>query len=484
MRASDTIETVKMINRVLIRIKVIQILYSFLLVEKQFTLESNPSAPTKEKRFAYALYLDFLVLIVKISRRVERRKGEYPLAETWFVSRILIDDILKSRLQKYDLDPFPFERLVGPLAESVEESGVYRNYLRDLDKGIAAADENVWRELLRLVIFPDTRLTSAIEEREMYTLKGMERAQDMLLRTLVNFLASQDNVDEVVESLEESLDQARELYFRLLLLVVELTQMQDRVLDDNRHKFLATDEDRNPNMRFVDNRVAHAIAEDPRVQAFLKESKRKYKQEICWLRDQPLLMHKLLKSITSSEIYREYMEAPECTRTDDGELWRDLMKKVILENEDFLETLEEMSVFWNDDLEIMSTFVLKTLRRYENEDCEDAIMNKYKDAEDEAFGQQLMRAVYKNKETYRRYIDEVLTNGNWDAERLAFMDVVILETALAEIMNFPKIPLTVSINEYIEIAKSYSTARSGSFVNGILGAVTNKLRSERILLGK
>lgn len=175
----------------------------------------------------------------------------------------------------------------------------------------------------------------------------------------------------------------------------------------------------------------------------------------------------------------------------DGELWRELFKRVILENGYFLQALEDKSVFWNDDLDIISTFVLKSIRRLEeplgtefhkeNGDKTGPIPEMYKDEEDRDFGPGLVRAVYRNKEVYRGYINDALDGGNWESERLAFMDVVILLAAIAEIMNYPKIPISVSVNEYIEIAKAYSTSRSGQFVNGLLGAIISRLQDERLL---
>ncbi|MDE6339239.1 MAG: hypothetical protein K2K97_05575, partial [Muribaculaceae bacterium] len=120
-----------MINRILIRIKVIQILYSYLLVEKQFSLPTLPAAPTKEKRFAYSLYLDLLVLILKVSESIGRRGGDRPLEDTRFIKRLRTDDTLKSQLAKYRMSPFPFEGVVDSLAEKIKDSGVYKNFLKD-----------------------------------------------------------------------------------------------------------------------------------------------------------------------------------------------------------------------------------------------------------------------------------------------------------------------------------------------------------------
>ena len=467
-----------MINRVLIRIKVIQTLYSFLLVEKQFSLEGSPSAPTKEKRFAYSLYQDMLVLMVRIARSIERRNKELPLADTKFISRLLIDDSMKSLLAKYSSQPFPLQGIVDTLAGRVEESGIYKTYLKDRDREDTAAEETVWRDIFNMIIAPAPELMKVAERRDNFSLRGVERMKDMVNTTLENFLASQDNVVEVIRALDTSLDKARELYFRLLRLPVELTDLQDRIIDDNRHKFIKSEEDLNPNMRFVENTVVEAIRNNPVVNKYVADRK------ISWEREDPAMLRHLLHDITCSDIYREYMEGS-CTDAHcDGELWRNLFKKVILDNSYFLEALEEKSVFWNDDLEIISTFAMKTFRRMEEEDTTHAVLDKFKDEEDARFGQDLLRAVFKNKETYRRYIDEALTGGNWDAERLAFMDVVVLLTAIAEIVNFPKIPLTVSINEYIELAKSYSSARSGAFVNGILGSVILRLQRDGLLYKK
>lgn len=467
-----------MINRILIRIKVIQILYSFLLVEKHFSLESSPTAPTKEKRFSYSLYLDMLVLLIRLANSVERRPGDTPLAETRFISRLLIDDTVKSLLRKYGSEPFPLQGAVASVAERVKESGVYKNFLKDLGKKADSGDEHLWRDLFNLVIMTDPDLGALIAQRQNFTLKGLERMKDMMNRTFVNFLASQDNVADVERALVQSLDKARELYFRLLYLPVELTDLEDRILDDNRHKFLKEEKDINPDMRFVDNRIVAELRSNAEIDAYVKKNK------LSWFNEEPIMMRNLLRSIKESDIYSDYMSSVHNDIHDDCELWRNLFKRVILDNSDFLETLEEKSVFWNDDLEIIATFVNKSLRRIEEGDSAGVVLEKFKDEEDARFGSELIRYIYRDKETFRLYIDDAVSGGNWDKDRLAFMDIVILEAALAEIQNFPKVPLSVSVNEYIEIAKSYSTARSGQFVHGILGSIIARLQKEGKLLKK
>ncbi len=468
-----------MINRVLIRIKVIQTLYSFLLVEKQFTLESTPSQPTKEKRFAYSLYLDMLALLVKLSREVREGRERVSLLEsTRFISRICVDETVKSLLAKSSLD-FELAPAIPALAEKVKESAIYKRFCKDVKGEVSAPEENLWADIFNLIVMTDPQVSALMSRRQNFTLKGVERMKDMMNRTFRNFLASQDNVKEVETALAKSFDMARELYFRLLELPVELTDLQLQILDDNRFKFLQTEEDRNPDLKFVENQLVETLRNDEEITAFIDNKK------ISWRQEDPVLLRALLKAVVESDVYADYMASGTTDMHADVELWRNLMKQVILPDANFLEALEEKSVFWNDDLDIISTFVLKSMRNAEKKEGGAALVfDKFKDSEDERFGANLMRSVYKNKDTYRSLIDETLKNGKWESERVAFMDMVILITALAEIMNFPGIPLVASINEYIELAKSYSSAKSGAFVNGVLASVIARLQQEGKLLKK
>ncbi len=466
-----------MINRVLIRIKVVQLLYSYLLIEKHFMLESQPSAPTKEKRFAYALYLDLLVLMVKISERIEKRGGQRPLADTRFIKKILADETIKAQLRKYLTGKFPLQDEVAPLADIIKESALYKNFLKQ-DKDNMGEDDQIWEKILNLILFQSADLTSKFTSFENYTLGGVERAKGLLEETFRNFYASRDNIDDALKTLDLSMRRARDLYFRLLILPVELVRMRENQLEDNRNKYIPTEEDLNPNLRFVDNAFVKAVEENEEVRSYCETN------GISWLPAHRQLLESLLKKILESDLYKDYMEFPATDFNADTEFWRNALKQIILHDEDFLEALETESVFWNDDLEIIGTFVLKTMKRFgelKGKD-ESVILPMFKDEEDARFGKILFSDVVKNKDVYRRYIDDAVHSEKWDADRLAFMDVVITMTALSEILNFPKIPLVVSINEYIEIAKSYSTSKSGAFVNGLLFTITENLRKEGKLL--
>lgn len=466
-----------MINRILIRIKVIQILYSFLLVEKQFTLPSLPESPTKEKRFAYSLYMDLLVLMLKVAQSIERRGSGCPLEDTRFIKRIKSDDSVKSLLAKYRMAPYPFGGVVESLSDVVKNSAVYKNFLKDRKEDKIGADASVWKEIYDLIIMPDEEVNKIISQRENYTLKAADRTRELFDETFTNFMTSQGS-QEAIKALNLSLDKAHELYYRLLWLPVELTDMQERRIDERRYRHLATTDDLNPNLKFVENTIVKAIRECEPIRKFIE------KEKISWEREDPLMMENLLKAVLDSEIYKNYMANPVETPKEDYELWRNILRKIVFTNEYFLETMEDKSVFWNDDLDIIGTFAIKTFRKFEDGGVNGAVLGKFKDEEDARFGDELVKAVLKNKDTYKGYIDDAIDRALWESERLAFMDVIIILTALAEILNFPKIPLTVSLNEYIEIAKSYSSAKSGSFVNGILAKIITNLQKEKILLKK
>ncbi|MDE6027498.1 MAG: transcription antitermination protein NusB [Muribaculaceae bacterium] len=425
--------------------------------------------PTKEKRFAYALYLDMLVLMHSIARSIRRRGGDEPLADTRFIKRLANDEQMKPLLAKYRAMHFPFEPAAERISETLKESAYYKNWLKKSESGEIGVDEGLWKEIFNIFIMPDKGVNEVIAKRDNFTLKGVERMKEMMETTFSNFLASQDDGTDAIKAFSKSVDMARDLYFLLLILPLELTDLRERQLEENRNKYITTEEDLNPNLKFVENSLVDQIRHDDAIISYVE------KNHLSWIQTDPLMMNALLKAVLESEIYQEYMEDPVSSPAKDFEFWKNIFKKVILENQDFLETLEDKSVFWNDDLEIMSTFALKTMRRISEGD-RNAVLDKFKDEEDARFGYDLIRYVIKNKDEYRGYIDDVLMEHRWDRDRLAFMDVLVIETALAEILNFPKIPLSVSVNEYIEIAKSYSSSKSGAFVNGLLASVLKKLK--------
>lgn len=298
-----------------------------------------------------------------------------------------------------------------------------------------------------------------------------------VVQMLYAYMVSKDSMTLTTakKELTKSLDKSYELYNALLKLMIELTDVQDLRLDEAKHKFLPTEEDLNPNMRFVENEFVKRLRADQTLADFVDDKK------INW-RDDELFVRLLLAKILRSEEYQEYMEMPKTSLVRDGEVWYQLMKKVVLPDENLLEHLQSMSVYYtDDDLQIMGQFVMKTIRRFEDEEAQ-PILPQYKNDDDSKFGEQLFSKAVAEMEENNSYIDQFVKTEKWDVERIALMDRVVMCTALTEIRNYPSIPVNVSLNEYIELAKDYSTPRSGQFVNGILNAVVNKLRADKMII--
>ena len=236
---------------------------------------------------------------------------------------------------------------------------------------------------------------------------------------------------------------------------------------------MPTPEDLNPNMKFVENRFVAKMRQSEMMQEFLKTTPLSWRKNDIYLR---LTLDKIL----NSDIYKAYMETPQSDLASDCELWKDLMKKVIFPDDELCDVLEEESVYWNDDLETIGTFVLKTIRRFAD-DGYDKLLPQFKDEEDSRYSERLFRNAAEHESEYMALIDKFVVKDSWDTERLAFMDVVILLTAIAEVENEPSVPTKVTLNEYIEISKYYSTTKSGAFVNGILNSIINYLKKEGLL---
>lgn len=298
-----------------------------------------------------------------------------------------------------------------------------------------------------------------------------------VVQMLYAYMVSKDTMTlaQAKKELKKSLDKSYELYNALLKLIIELTDVQDLRLDEAKHKFLPTEEDMNPNMRFVENEFVKKLREDQTLSEFVEDKK------INW-RDDELFVRLLLDKILRSEDYQEYMEMPKTTLVRDGEVWYQLLKKVVFTDENLLEHLQSMSVFYtDDDLNIMGQFVLKTIRRFEDGEAS-PIFPQFKDDEDSKFGEQLFLKVVAEMEENNSYIDKFVKTEKWDTDRIAMMDRLVMCTALTEMRNFPSIPVNVSLNEYIELAKDYSTPRSGQFVNGILNSVVNQMRADKVII--
>ena len=229
-----------------------------------------------------------------------------------------------------------------------------------------------------------------------------------------------------------------------------------------------------PSQKFVFNRFALQLEENKALADFIST------QKFTWDDAAPTI-GQLYETIESSDIYKEYMESQEDNYDTDRELWRKLYKTFFMNNAELDAILEDQSLYWNDDKEIVDTFVLKTIKRFKEQNgAKEELLPEWDSDEEKEFARKLFRAAILNDAQYQRYMSEA--SRNWDFARLAYMDVIIMQIAIAEIMTFPNIPISVSINEYVEIAKLYSTRKSGGYINGMLDAIArNLINTERLL---
>ena len=281
------------------------------------------------------------------------------------------------------------------------------------------------------------------------------------------------NLDTAEKELFFSLSKAYDMYNYLLLLMVEITRQAERKQNAARQKLLPTSEELYPNRKFVENRFIAQLEVNKQLNDFVVNQKK------TWANEEEFIKA-LCEKIQASDIYNEYMAAETSSYEEDRELWRKIYKKIIFNNPELDQVLEDQSLYWNDDKEIVDTFVLKTIKRFDEKNgAGQELLPEFKDEEDKDFARRLFRRTILNADYYRHLISE--NTRNWELDRVAFMDVIIMQIALAEILSFPNIPISVSLNEYVEIAKLYSTPKSGSFINGTLDGIVKDLQKENKL---
>ena len=281
------------------------------------------------------------------------------------------------------------------------------------------------------------------------------------------------NLDMAEKELLFSLSKAYHLYHYLLALIVAVSKEARKYYDVELAKAKRENKEL-PSSKFVDNKFATQLEENKQLCDFISNQKQTWDDDIEFVR-------KLYLQIVQSRTYVDYMESDDNSYEADREVWRKLYKTLIMENDELDSVLEEKSLYWNDDKEIVDTFVLKTIKRFEPENnVKQELLPEYKDEEDKDFARKLFRATILNADQYQRYMSE--TSCNWDFSRLAYMDVVIMQIAIAEMLTFPNIPINVTINEYVDLAKIYSTPKSFGYINGMLDSIARYLISTGVLL--
>ena len=266
-----------------------------------------------------------------------------------------------------------------------------------------------------------------------------------------------------------SIDRAYDLYFHLLALVPEIAEYAAERIRIGENKKLPTYEDLHPNRKFVENKVIARLNEDEGIQAELKARK------LSWKSHRDLIVA-LYNALIRQPFYQKYMISEERSFREDAQLVSDIYMTMLEEFEPLDRVLEEQSILWNDDLGYLLTMVSRTILSMREGHEAIKVMPQFKSEEDLDYAKALLRYAIGGYERISMLLDNSMQN--WDIERVALMDQIILVTAIAEAENFPSIPVRVTMNEYIDIAKCYSTESSGGFINGLLDKIITRLTDE------
>jgi N utilization substance protein B len=280
-----------------------------------------------------------------------------------------------------------------------------------------------------------------------------------------------DALEKEEKFLLESIDAIQDLYLIMVSSLIEICKKEIIFLQKSSQKHLATAQERNPNEKFISNAVFKILTESESLSQALKNRKINN-----WtLNDDYILL--LLTDIKNSKLYEKYMHNTTNSFDEDKEFIVDLFSDVIVTNEKLYDYLEDNKLTWIDDIPLVNTHIIKQLSALKSDKNNDFRVTKlYKDAEDQLFVQELFRkTVFNEQEFSKEFVDKTT---NWDVDRIAEIDTIILKMAICELLKFPSIPVKVTLNEYLELAKEYSTPKSSIFINGILDNIVKELNAK------
>lgn len=280
--------------------------------------------------------------------------------------------------------------------------------------------------------------------------------------------------DDSALQLQNSMEHMYKLY---LLMTSLLIKLRERAIDHQKRsekKYIKTQEDVNPNMRFVDNFLLQKLTEDTALKAKLESHKIQY-----WEQDGEYV-ELIYQDLIKSDLYKSFMSNSKSSLENDVAFVVEVFREIIVSNNKLYDYFQDKNITWVDDFPVVNTFIVKLFKRITSKlKTEFFTPNLFKDKEDEAFGFKLMKATRDNFEVYNAEI--ISKTKNWDKDRIAKIDFVLLQMAICEFQEFPSIPTKVTINEYIELAKEYSTPKSNVFINGVLDKIVKDYRNQKTL---
>lgn len=273
-----------------------------------------------------------------------------------------------------------------------------------------------------------------------------------------------------------SIEKTYDLYHLLHLLIIDIRNAAIEKIELAKYKQIPVHDDLYPNIRFIENKLILQFQENYRLHKYIKIRK------LSWI-NYPGLVKNLLRLLEGSEEYKIYMEAESSDYEADKKIIIDFLAYYVADYDDLHQAIEEQSIFWNDDIEFIASMLIKTIKKYRsNNKYNGPLFELYKTAEDKKFVKDLFRKSVLKETDYRNLIDKYTIN--WDIDRIAFMDILVMQLAISEMIWFAEIPVKVSLNEYLEIAKFYCTERSSNFINGILDKIVHDLRRDKVIIKK
>lgn len=267
-----------------------------------------------------------------------------------------------------------------------------------------------------------------------------------------------------------SLEKSNDLFYSILLLLTEIKDHAEHRIDLGKNKRFPSEQEINPNTKFIDNPVLKKLEENLQFKSYVSS------HNLSWndLQETPRIYFDRLQE---KDFYKEYMAAEGQTFQDHKKFILDIVTQLLVNNDDFYSTLEEQSIYWNDDLDFVFSMTIKTIKKIKENDDEYASIRKLFTSDDEVeFAKTLLRKTLVKQVELREIVKSNIVN--WDVDRIASIDILIMTLALCEIIDFPSIPVKVTFDEYIDLAKFYSTRKSSEFINGVLDKIVKKLKEE------
>ncbi len=292
------------------------------------------------------------------------------------------------------------------------------------------------------------------------------------MQTYYSFLQDSGEVStgKIWRELQHNINQSFELYIHMHCLIIAIADFAENRMEISKNKHIPTETELNPNLKFINNKVIKAFRENTKISVYMN------KTHFNWS-EHPEFIKKLWFQVKESEYFNNYMESSKDSVKEDFQIVNKIISKTITGNPELDEILEDRSIFWNDDLEFLLSNIIQNAKKLDEENIENFhLAELYKNESDEKFAKELIVKASMNKDKFDELILDTLKK--WELERVAFMDRVILHLAICEMTELPDMPVKVTINEYLDISKFYSTEKSSIFINGILDKIYYKLKNE------